>query len=47
MALKGKSAYGCSEWKSGCDFRILFTDLKDKYQSESVDAQVLKQWKEN
>ncbi len=45
--LKGKSAYGCSEWKSGCDFRILFTDLKDKYQSETVNAQVLKQWKGN
>ncbi|MEG1616900.1 MAG: DNA topoisomerase 3 [Bacteroidales bacterium] len=26
--LKGKSAYGCSEWKSGCNFRIPFEDLK-------------------
>ncbi len=22
--LKGKTAYGCSEWKNGCDFRIPF-----------------------
>ena len=24
--LKGKTAYGCSEWKSGCDFRIPFEE---------------------
>ena len=22
--LKGKSAYGCSEWRSGCNFRLNF-----------------------
>jgi DNA topoisomerase-3 len=22
--IKGKSAFGCSEWKSGCDFRTAF-----------------------
>ena len=24
--LKGKTAYGCSEWKNGCDFRIPFAE---------------------
>lgn len=24
--IKGKTAYGCSEWKNGCDFRISFED---------------------
>ena len=26
--LKGKTAYGCSEWKSGCTFRIPFDQIK-------------------
>ena len=26
--LKGKSAYGCSEWKNGCRFTIPFTDIE-------------------
>lgn len=25
--LKGKTAYGCSEWKSGCPFRLTFDEL--------------------
>ncbi|MBO4658480.1 MAG: DNA topoisomerase 3 [Prevotella sp.] len=24
--LKGKTAYGCSRWKEGCDYRVPFTD---------------------
>lgn len=32
--IKGKTAYGCSEWKSGCAFRLLYDEidepLKDK-----------------
>ena len=26
--LKGKTAYGCSNWKSGCDFKIPFTKIR-------------------
>jgi DNA topoisomerase-3 len=26
--LKGKTAYGCSEWKSGCTFRMPFDEIK-------------------
>lgn len=43
--LKGKTAYGCSEWKSGCNFKILFTDLKNKYHSDIITSKVLDQWK--
>ncbi len=28
--IKGKTAYGCSLWKSGCDFRYSFADIKAK-----------------
>ena len=24
VVIKGRTAYGCSEWKSGCDWRVLF-----------------------
>ncbi|WP_108822427.1 DNA topoisomerase 3 [Dysgonomonas sp. Marseille-P4361] len=27
--LRGKSAYGCSEWKNGCPFRITFEEMGD------------------
>lgn len=27
--IKGKAAYGCSEWKEGCDFRIPFEMLSN------------------
>ena len=26
--IKGKTVYGCSEWKSGCDYRISFEDFE-------------------
>jgi len=36
--LKGKTAWGCSEWKQGCDFRVMFeangTLLSDKHLQE-------------
>ncbi len=28
--IKGKNAYGCSNWKSGCDFRYSFDDIRKK-----------------
>lgn len=28
--IKGKTAYGCSAWKSGCDFKYSFEKLKEK-----------------
>lgn len=43
--LKGKAAYGCSNWKTGCDFKITFEDLKTKYKSEHLSTSILKKWK--
>lgn len=28
--IRGKTAYGCTEWKNGCDFKFLFSDIKKK-----------------
>ena len=28
--IKGKTAYGCSEWKAGCNFRYDFSEIKNK-----------------
>lgn len=34
--LKGKSAYGCSEWKSGCTFRLSFDEAGDNLTDEQL-----------
>lgn len=41
--LKGKTAYGCSEYKSGCDLRLSF----DEYPSELTPTRLSKQIKKN
>lgn len=28
--IKGQTAYGCTRWKSGCDFRFAFQDIRTK-----------------
>ena len=28
--IKGKTAYGCTRWKEGCDFKYTFTEIKQK-----------------
>ena len=25
--IKGKTAFGCSEWRNGCDYKVLFSDI--------------------
>ncbi len=37
IVVKGKSAYGCSEWKNGCNFRLPF----DSYGNDLTDGQLL------
>lgn len=39
--LKGKSAYGCSEYKKGCDFIISFETLKSEYNTTVLTAAIL------
>jgi len=41
--IRGKSAYGCSLWKSGCDFRFGFAEIKKKAAGRKLSkALVLK-----
>jgi len=39
--LKGKSAYGCSEYKNGCKFIIPFDVLKNDYNTEVLTDAIL------
>jgi len=34
--LKGKSAYGCSQWKSGCTFRLSFDEAGENLTDEEL-----------
>ena len=44
--LKGKTAYGCSHYKSGCDFKVTFdvvrTKLKDQKPTKELVYTILK-----
>ncbi|XMO85462.1 DNA topoisomerase 3 [Algibacter sp. AS12] len=33
--LKGKTAYGCSAYKSGCDFKVTFDDVRTKMNGQT------------
>lgn len=39
--IKGKTAYGCSQWKSGCDFRFSFEDIKAKAAGEKLTKELV------
>ncbi len=39
--IKGKSAYGCSAYQSGCDFRFSFEDLRNKLGSEKPTKELV------
>lgn len=34
--LKGKTAYGCSEWKQGCTFRLTFDEVGDSLTDDEL-----------
>ena len=34
--LKGKSAYGCSNYKMGCDFKVTFEDVRTKANGQPI-----------
>ena len=40
--LKGKNAFGCSEWKAGCTLRIPFTFLEKKISDNQIKRLVTK-----
>ena len=40
--IKGKTAYGCSNWKSGCDFRFPFDEVRKKAAGQTITANLVK-----
>lgn len=41
--IKGKTAYGCSRWKEGCQFKFLFSDIKVKAKGKTLTKELVKQ----
>ena len=41
--IKGKTAYGCSAWQSGCDFRFPFSKVKELAKGKSITKEMVKQ----
>ncbi|ELR68511.1 DNA topoisomerase III [Fulvivirga imtechensis AK7] len=41
--IKGKTAYGCSDWKSGCDFRYPFELIKSKANGRPLTKELVLQ----
>ncbi|HHB78625.1 MAG TPA: type IA DNA topoisomerase [Saprospiraceae bacterium] len=39
--LKGQTAYGCSRWKDGCDFKFLFEDIYAKAQGRKLTKELV------
>ncbi len=41
--IKGKTAYGCSQWKIGCDFKYLFSEIKVKANGRKLTRELVMQ----
>ena len=41
--IKGQTAYGCSRWKQGCDFRISFSTIKAKANGQTLTKELVLQ----
>ncbi len=39
--IKGKMAYGCSEYKNGCDFRFLFEEVRTKAGEQVITKELV------
>ena len=39
--IKGKTAYGCSEWKTGCDFRYSFDTIRAKAKGQTLTKELV------
>jgi len=40
--IKGKTAYGCSLWQSGCDFRFPFDEVRKQAAGKTLTAELVK-----
>lgn len=43
LIVKGKTAYGCSNYASGCDFRFLFDDIRTKANGAELTKELVYQ----
>ena len=41
--IKGKTAYGCSNYKSGCDFRFSFVEIREKANGKQLTKELVMQ----
>ncbi|WP_413999274.1 DNA topoisomerase 3 [Flavobacterium sp. W1B] len=41
MVLKGKTAYGCSDYKSGCDFKVSFELVREKLKDQKPTKELV------
>jgi len=39
--IKGKTAYGCSNYRSGCDFRISFDEVRAKSSGQKMTKELV------
>lgn len=39
--IKGKTAYGCSRWKSGCDFRFNFEEIRNRAKGQKLTRELV------
>jgi len=42
--LKGKQAFGCSQFKEGCKFIIPFAELKENFNTSEINDKILKEF---
>lgn len=42
--LKGNSAFGCSRWKEGCSFKVVFDDVTALLPNQEVDLNLLQEF---
>lgn len=41
VVIRGQTAYGCSDWKAGCDFRFAFDDIKAKANGRPLSKELV------
>ena len=39
--IKGKTAYGCSAYKTGCDYRYSYEDIKFKLKNKMITKELV------
>lgn len=39
--IKGKTAYGCSNWKEGCDFKFTFEAIREKAAGRKLTKELV------